>query len=120
MYPMNQNSEISRCMIALCLFWACRIQVQTSIHVDHAGLKGKQRDLTRMLQGIAPVRKCGGKNLIGCELEATKSAAQKVANYGTNDDNQNSNGQHELLEYSLVAIHSRSIALSNPFQSTRT
>src|SRR5215813_6316874 len=100
MYPMNQNREISRRMIALCLFWVCRIQVQTSIHVDHAGLKGNQRDLTRMLQRIAPVHKCGGRNLIGCDREATRSAAQKVANYGTNDHNQNSNGQHELLEYS--------------------
>src|SRR5215813_5538275 len=100
MYPMNQNREISRCMIALCLSWAFRIQVETSIHVDHAGLKGNQRDLTRMLQRIAPSHKCGGRNLIRSDLEATKSAAQKVANYGTNDHNQNSNGQHKLLEYS--------------------
>src|SRR5215831_16386554 len=38
-YPMNQNGEISRHMIALCLFGACWIQVQTSVHVDNASLK---------------------------------------------------------------------------------
>src|SRR5215469_5605007 len=66
MDPMNQNSKISRQMIALCLLGAGRIQIQTSVHVDNTGLKGNQGNITRISQHIVPVCERGGRNLIGC------------------------------------------------------
>src|SRR5450755_3635229 len=40
MDPVHQHGEIPRRMIARGLFGACRVEVQTSVHVDYAGLKG--------------------------------------------------------------------------------
>ena len=76
-YPMNQNGEISRRMIAIGLFGACRIEVQTSVHVDDAGLKGNQRNITRMAQHIVPVCECGGRHLVGRQHERRQSTAQQ-------------------------------------------
>jgi hypothetical protein len=39
-YPVNQDGEIAWRMVAVGLFGACRVEVQTSVHVDNAGLKG--------------------------------------------------------------------------------
>ena len=77
-YPMNENSEIAGRMIALSLLRACRIQVETSIHVDNAGPEGNHRNIARMAQHLVPVCERGGRNVIGGDRELLKSAAQQV------------------------------------------
>jgi hypothetical protein len=39
-YPVHQYGEIARHMIAIGLSGARGIEIQTSVHVDNAGLKG--------------------------------------------------------------------------------
>jgi hypothetical protein len=39
-YPVHQHGEIARPMIAVGLPGACRVEVQTRVHVDNSGLKG--------------------------------------------------------------------------------
>jgi hypothetical protein len=83
--PMNQSGKISRFMIALCLLGACWIQIQTSVHVNRAGLKGNERNIARMAQHIAPVCECDGRNLIGRHLKLVESTSQQISqrgNYG--------------------------------------
>src|ERR1035438_4307572 len=56
----------------------------------------------RMRQHIVPVCECGGRNRVRCDLESTKSPAQKVGNQGTNDHNQNGSEESEFLEFPHV------------------
>src|SRR5262245_66448006 len=57
-YPMYQRCEIARNMIAVGLLGACGVEVQTSVHMDNAGPKGSDGNVTRMLQYIVQVREC--------------------------------------------------------------
>ena len=77
-HPMNRNGQISRRMIALGLFGTLRIQIQTSIHVDHAGLKGDYMNSAGMSQHVGPVRESGVGNAIGRYLKSTESTAQEI------------------------------------------
>jgi hypothetical protein len=71
--------------------------------MDHASLQGNERDVPRMAQHIAPICGRGGRNLIGCDLESTKSATQKVGDRNANDKKQNCGGKEVSLESSQVA-----------------
>src|SRR5262249_5063896 len=78
MYPMHQHCEIARVMIAVRLPGACRIEVQTGVHVDNSSLQGRDGNVTRMRQHIAPVREHGSRNRIRFGLESAESSTQQV------------------------------------------
>src|SRR5262245_55740144 len=111
-YPMRQHCEIARNMIAVGLPWACRVEVQTSVHVDNAGAKGSDGNFTRMRQHIVPGRECRRRNRIRCDLESTKSAAQQVDRHDGNSQKQNDKraGQKviALLHYHHWSLSSES------------
>jgi hypothetical protein len=88
-HPMHQHGEIARHVIAVGLLGACGVEVETCIHVDDAGLKGRQGDVTRMRHDIIPVCECGGRNPIRHTFESTKSTAQQVGSRGESGQNQN-------------------------------
>src|SRR6516164_146311 len=79
MYPMDKNGEISRHVIALGLFRTPRIQVQTGIHVDNAGLNGNERYIAGVAQDIVPTGECRGMDFIRRDNETMESTAQQVS-----------------------------------------
>ena len=78
-------------MVAVGLLGACRVEVQTSVHVDNAGPKGSHGNVTRMREHIVPGREGRRRHRIRCDLESTKSTAQQVDSRYGNGQKQNGN-----------------------------
>lgn len=87
-YPMNQDGEIARPMIAIGLLGACGVQIQAGVHVNNTGLKVGERNVARMSEHVAPVCKGGGRNRVRRDLELAKSSTQQVSYQGCNGKNQ--------------------------------
>jgi hypothetical protein len=74
-YPVNEYRKTAQSMIAVRLPGAFRIEIQTRVHVDDAGLKGTHGDATRMPQHLLPVFDRGGRNRARRDLETAQSTA---------------------------------------------
>jgi|SRR6516225_4237408 len=112
MYPMHKNGEISWHVIALGLFRTFRIQVQTGIHVDNAGLDGNERYVAGVFQDIVPTGECRGMDFIRRDNETMESTAQQVSGCGHSRNNRKYREQPDFSKHSQNASGSIFMARS--------
>jgi len=97
-YRVNHHGEIARHMVAVGLLRACRVQVQTSVHVDHAGPKSGYGNVARVRQHIVPVSECGRRNRVRRDLEPVKPSTHQIGSHGADGENQDGSRDSDFLE----------------------
>src|SRR5262245_15099412 len=90
-HPVHERFEVSRSVIAITLLRARGVEVQASVHVDDAGSKRGDRDVTGICEDVAPARERSRGNRIRCDRESSKTSTQQVASCDGNEQEQNGN-----------------------------